>query len=68
MFCGNSKVFDGMIISLLSIAKHTKEALNVFILTMDLRSLDENYKPVSENQVKILEEIIKKKIMKVKLL
>ena len=61
MFCGNSKVFDGMIISLLSIAKHTKEALNVFILTMDLRSIDENYKPVNENQVKILEKIVKDK-------
>ena len=29
MFCGNDRVFDGMLIALLSIAKNTEEALNV---------------------------------------
>ena len=61
MFCGNSKVFDGMIISLLSIAEHTKEALNVFILTMDLRTLNESYEPVNEKQIDILEKIVTEK-------
>ncbi len=61
MFCGNSKVFDGMIISLLSIVKYTKEALNVFILTMDLSSINENYTPVDKEHVKVLEKIIKEK-------
>ena len=37
MFCGNYKVIDGMIISLLSIVKYCKKPLNIFVLTMDLQ-------------------------------
>lgn len=36
MLCGNDKVFDGMLLTLLSIRKHTQEELNVYILTMNL--------------------------------
>lgn len=61
MFCGNNKVLDGMIISLLSITKHTNEILNVYILTMDLRDINEDYKPVSKEDIKVLEKILKKK-------
>lgn len=61
MFCGNSKVFDGMIISLLSIVKYTNEPLNVFVLTMDLRNVDENYAPIEDKHIEILENIIKEK-------
>ncbi len=61
MFCGNSKVFDGMIISLLSIVKYTNEPLNVFVLTMDLRNINENYTPIEKKHIDILENIIKEK-------
>ena len=42
MFCGNYKVIDGMIISLLSIVKYCKKPLNIFVLTMDLQEMNEN--------------------------
>ncbi len=61
MFCGNDKVLDGMIISLLSITKHTKRMLNIFILTMDLQELNENYRAITKEQAKILENIVKKR-------
>ena len=61
MFCGNSKVFDGMVISLLSIVKYTKEPLNVFVLTMDLRNINEDYTPIEKKHIDILEDIIKEK-------
>lgn len=60
MFCGNEKVLDGMIISLLSIVKHCKKPLNVYILTMDLQEMNEKYKPISKEQASILEKIITK--------
>ena len=60
MFCGNDKVIDGMIISLLSIVKYCKKPLNVFILTMDLHEMNENYMPINENHIKILDERIKR--------
>ena len=60
MFCGNDKVFDGMIISLLSIVKHCKEQLNIYILTMDLQEINKSYRPITKEQVKVLEDIILK--------
>lgn len=60
MFCGNDKVFDGMIISLLSITKHTKEELNVYILTMGLPEVKESFIPVSEDKAEVLDGIVKK--------
>ena len=57
---------DGIIISLLSIAKHTKEQLNVYVLTVDLRDLDESFTPFTKTQAEILEKIVKEKNLKSK--
>ena len=51
LFCGNDKVYDGLLISLLSITKHTKDALNVNILTVDLQDIDEKYKKIIRKKV-----------------
>lgn len=59
MFCGNDRVFDGMIISLLSITKYCKEKLNIYILTMDLQDRDKKYRPISNEQVEVLKNIVK---------
>ena len=61
MFCGNDKVFDGMLIALLSIAKNTNEVLNVFLITMDLTEQNEEFKAITEKQREILEMKIKEK-------
>ena len=58
MFCGNDRMFDGLLISLISIAKHTKEDLNVYLMTMNLEEENESYKPITEEQRKIIEESI----------
>lgn len=58
LYCGNDKVFDGMMVSLLSIIKYTKEPLGVYVLTMDLREVDENNIPVSAKQVDFLDKLI----------
>lgn len=61
MFCGNDRMFDGLLISLISIAKHTKEDLNVYLMTMNLEEENESYKPITEDQRKIIEESIQKR-------
>ena len=67
MFCGNDKVFDGMLIVLLSIIKYCKNPLNVYILTMDLTEIEDRFKPINQSQCKILEDIIKNKNSKSKI-
>ena len=61
MFCGNDKVFDGMLIVLLSIIKYCNKPLNVYILTMDLTEIEDRFKPINEAQCNILDKILKKK-------
>lgn len=61
MLCGNDRVFDGMIITLLSISKNTKESLNVYIMTMDLTDVDEAFRPITEKHRSILEEMLKQR-------
>lgn len=58
LYAGNKNVFDGLLISLLSITKHTKEALNVFCFTMDLSEKDDRFKPICDEQIKYLENML----------
>lgn len=61
LFGGNEKVFDGILLCLLSMTKHTEQELNIYILTADLKVLDPNYTPINNNQIEILNNVIKKK-------
>jgi len=59
MYCGNDKVFDGLLISLLSMTKYTKDPIHVFVITMDLQELNQNYKPINSRQIQYLEKMLK---------
>ena len=59
LYCGNDKVFDGLMISLLSASKNTKDTIRAYVLTMDLRDVNEKYKPLTEQHRKYLEDMIK---------
>lgn len=59
VFAGNYKVFDGLIIASLSIIKHCKEPINVYILTADLQEINAEYKPINNAHVAFLEELYK---------
>ena len=58
LYCGNEKVFDGLLISLLSMTKYTKIPIHVYVITMDLQELKEDYKPLNQNQIEYLEKMI----------
>ena len=60
LYCGNDKVFDGLLISLLSASKHTKDALRAYVLTMDLSDIDPKYQPITEAHRKFIEEVLQK--------
>ena len=41
LYCGDNNIKDGLIISILSLIKHTNEELNVYVFTMKY----DKYKP-----------------------
>ena len=59
LFCGNDKVFDGLLISLLSASKNTKETIRAYVLTMDLSDINPKYQPITEKHRKFLDDMIK---------
>ncbi len=57
LYCGDINILDGLIISVLSLAKHTKEELNIFVLTMYLKG----YEQIPYESIEALNKILKKK-------
>lgn len=58
VYCGNQKVFDGMLISLLSLIEHTKTPIRVHILTADFLEINTNYKNITQMQCNYLSKLI----------
>ena len=59
MFCGNKKVYDGLLIAILSLAKHTKSALSIFLITANLEDINKDFVAIDEWQRERLEKIVK---------
>ncbi|MBQ7346892.1 MAG: glycosyltransferase family 8 protein [Clostridia bacterium] len=57
LFAGNTRVFDGMVISSLSIVRYCKAPIHVYLLTMDLTDRNPAFQPITEAQRRYLEEI-----------
>ncbi len=61
LFCGNDKVFDGMLTCTLSILRRTesREPFRFYIFTMDVSHIKDSYLPVSDRQIEFFECVIK---------
>lgn len=60
-YSGNKRVFPGILLSVMSLAKYTQRPLHIYILSMDLHEQNANYLPFSENQIHILNEVLRQK-------
>lgn len=61
LFCGNDKVFDGALTTMLSILKRTdtKEAFTFYIYTMDVSHIKPEYKAFTDKQIAFLDGVVK---------
>ena len=61
LFCGNDKVFDGALTTILSILKRTEstEPFNFIIFTMDVSELNPNFTPMTDSQIFFLDKLTK---------
>ncbi len=62
LFCGNDKVFDGMLTAALSVLKRTNspDPVTFYIFTMDVSHIKDTYLPVSDRQISFFDEAVKK--------
>lgn len=61
LFCGNNKVFDGMLTCALSVLKRTtsNDPFTFYVFTMDVSHIKQAYLPVSDKQIAYFESVIK---------
>lgn len=61
LYCGNDKVFDGMLTCSLSILKRSRldEPFCFYVFTMDVSHIKESYLPVSDAQIDFFDKVIK---------
>lgn len=61
LYTGNSKVFDGVLTSILSILKREtiNREFNVYLFTMDVTRIKPDYTPISGRQAAFLEKVLK---------
>ena len=61
LMCGNEGVFDGMLLTALSIVKHSSRRINLFIGTMDISYINPRFLPIKESDAKVIEKVLKQK-------
>ena len=60
-YSGNRRVFPGLLLSVLSLVKHTDRPLQIFILSMDMHEANPAFLPFSQAQLDVLEHVVQKK-------
>ena len=62
LYCGNEKVFDGVLTSTLSVVRRLERPrpLTVYIYTMDLTRVDPAYTPMTDAQAELLERTLRR--------
>lgn len=60
-YCGNRKIFPGLLLSVMSLAKHTERALSVYVLSMDLHEQNPAFVPFTKNQMNVLNKVLQDK-------
>ena len=61
LYCGNDRVFDGMLTCSLSILKRSElsEPITFYIYTMDVSHIRSDYTPISDTKISFFENVIK---------
>ncbi|HJF17667.1 MAG TPA: glycosyltransferase family 8 protein [Aeriscardovia aeriphila] len=60
LYCGDRNMRDGLLISVLSLTKHTRTPLHVFVLTAKVSTSTREFLPLRESDVEPVRELISK--------
>lgn len=62
LLCGNEKVFDGALTQLISMTNRTGEPVHVYLMTMELTRLREDFTAITDGQAAFLDRVLKEKV------
>lgn len=59
VYCGDNQMTNGLTISVLSLIKHTRSQLNIFIVTADYQVNNHHYKSIDQHSISKLDHLVK---------
>ena len=60
-YCGNKRIFKGVLLSVMSLIKNTDEPLDILLCTMNLEEVNPLYVPFTEEQRALVDGLLKEK-------
>ncbi len=60
LYCGDRNIEDGLILSVLSLLRHTAEPLHIFVMTMEATVGERQILPVTQGTVQYLDSYVKR--------
>lgn len=60
LYCGDENIEAGLVISILSLLKNTKDKLNIYVLTMDFEYEDREFYGIASSTINYLDNLVKK--------
>lgn len=61
LLCGNEKVFDGALTQLISMTNRTKETVHVFVMTMELIRVRQEFTAITDGQIDFLNRVVRRR-------
>lgn len=61
LLCGNEKVFDGALTQLISMTNRTEETVHVFVMTMDLTRVRQDFTAITDGQIDFLNYVVRRR-------
>lgn len=61
LYCGDERMKEGLLVSILSIRKQIEECLQIYVMTMRIQVEDKRYAPISGQMIDFLDELVKEK-------
>ncbi len=59
IYCGNDKIFEGVFLSAVSVAKRTSSDIEVIVLTMDYTEEKPTYTAITDEHISVLDKAVK---------
>lgn len=60
-YSGNKKIFEGLLLSVLSLADKATDSLNILVMSMDIPDVDPRFRKFSNEQIALLDKVVKEK-------
>ncbi len=60
LYCGDKNIIDGLVISILSLLKRTKESLHIYVLTMKYSNEEKEFDMMPQRYIDFLDKLVKK--------